>query len=65
MTEWSSLEDTVASLTKNQIFKLLQSAGLDSKEYAKIMKRKTQTSREDLATTFTKTVKKSTQNTKE
>ena len=58
------MEATVAGLNKNQIVKLLGNCRLDPKELAKLVKRKTQTSREDLATPFRQTVKKSIQNSK-
>ena len=64
VTDWNSMEETVAGLTKNQIFKLLATSGLDKNEYAKLFKRKTQTSRDDLAAAFTKQIRKSIQNSK-
>ena len=55
----------MASLTKNQIYKLLEKGGMDEKEHAKLLKRKAQTSREDLASTFLKILKKSVQDSKQ
>ena len=58
------MESTVSGLNKAQISKLLGNCGMDAKEHAKLLERKTQTSREDLANTFTKMLKKSIQNSR-
>ena len=61
---WNDLEETIAEMNKSTILKILMHSGIDQKDYKKVERRKTRTSRDDLASTCIENLRSAVHNSK-